>query len=36
MQDRLVLELEPGTTVAAVLERLEIPRDDEVVMMVVN
>ena len=36
MQDRLVLELEPGTTVAAVLERLDIPRDDEVVMLVVN
>jgi molybdopterin converting factor small subunit len=36
MQDRLVLELEPGTTVAAVLERLGIPRDDEVVMLVVN
>ena len=36
MQDRLVLELEPGTTVASVLERLGVPQDDEVVMLVVN
>jgi molybdopterin converting factor small subunit len=36
MQDRLELELEPGATVASVLEKLGITEDDESVMLVVN
>jgi molybdopterin converting factor small subunit len=36
MQDRLELELEPGATVASVLEKLGLTEDDESVMLVVN
>ncbi|MBI1877125.1 MAG: MoaD/ThiS family protein [Chloroflexi bacterium] len=36
IQDRLELELEPGATVATVLEALSITEDDESVMLVVN
>ncbi len=36
MQGRLELELESGATVASVLERLGIPRDDEAILLVIN
>ena len=36
MQDRLELKLEPGATVASVLEKLGLTEDDESVMLVVN
>jgi molybdopterin converting factor small subunit len=36
LQDRLELELEPGATVASVLETLGISAVDESVMLVVN
>ncbi|HXV42870.1 MAG TPA: MoaD/ThiS family protein [Anaerolineae bacterium] len=36
LQDRLDLELEPGATVASILETLGISADDESVMVVVN
>ena len=36
MQDRLELELEPGATVASLLEKLGLTEDDESVMLVVN
>ncbi len=35
-QDRLALELEPGATVASVLEALDIPVSDELILLVVN
>jgi len=36
MQGRLELELESGATVASVLERLDIPADDEALLLVIN
>jgi molybdopterin converting factor small subunit len=36
MQDRLTLTLEPGATVASVLEALDMPLTGESIMLVVN
>jgi len=36
MQGRLELELESGATVASVLEQLDIPSDDEAILLVIN